>query len=227
MGTTYYNNPENVLEFINHHSDYVDELIIVDDGSESIYTITNYIQPSEKIKLYRVKKDYGFNSHGCRNLIMKKAANEFVILLDSDRILVDPAFALYTIKKKNLRYDTLYHFTAHVLEFGNSVHNSVNDFLISKNFFFSAGGYDEEWIGFRSGDRQYFEQLKNFGKEELIPEIDIILTRTASKSTNQNRLLSKNDISTLDPKLYNKVMNRIQMPDPDKKILTFEWEQII
>lgn len=226
LGTTYYNNPENILEFVKHHSDHVDELIIVDDGSEDIYTISNYIQPSEKIKLYRVKKDYGFNSHGCRNLIMKKAANEFVILLDSDRILVDPAFAISTIKKKKLRYNTLYRFTAHVLEFGNSVHESVNDFLISKNFFFSAGGYDEEWIGYRNGDRQYFKQLENFGKEELIPEINIMLTRTSSIRINQKGLLSKNDISRLDPKLYNKVLNRIQMPEPNKKILTFEWEQI-
>jgi len=226
LGTTYYNNPNNILNFVKTHQDYVDELIIVDDGSSNSYHIYNYIQPTEKVKIFRVKNDYGFNSHGCRNLIMTKANNDFVILLDSDRQFVDPKSTIDKIKQKKLRYNLLYRFTAHVLECGNRTHTSVNDFLISKNLFFSAGGYDEEWIGFRDGDRQYFEQLKHFGDEQILSDIHMLLTRYPSKFENDPKIISDRDIKNIPKTKYDIVMNRIEIPNPTKKILTFEWEEI-
>ncbi len=214
------------MNFVNHHIDYVDELIIVDDGSADIYHILNYAKPSEKIKLYRVKKDYGFNSHGCRNLIMKEASNEFVILLDSDRKIDDPDVALRSIKRRNLNKSTLYRFVGHALKIGNRIHESVNDYLISKTHFFSAGGYDEEWIGYRNGDRQFFEQLKFFGKEKILHEVNIILLRDASLRMKGSEILSSNDVRFPGKRNYDIVMQRMKKPDPNKKILTFEWDRL-
>lgn len=227
LGTTYYNNPENIVNFIGHHLEHVDELIVVDDGSSDIYHILNYVQPSEKLKLYRVKKDYGFNSHGCRNLIMKEASNEFVILLDSDRKIEDPVYSMGQIKRKTLKKNRLYRFVAHSFDIGKNVHESVNDYLISKTHFFSAGGYDEEWIGYRNGDRQFFEQLKFFGDEKLLHDINILLLRSASLRLNNTDIRSKNDLKNLSKRDYNIVMQRMKKPEPNKRILTFEWEKLL
>jgi glycosyltransferase involved in cell wall biosynthesis len=226
LGTTYYNNPENILNFVEYHLEHVDELIIVDDGSADIYHILNYVQPSEKVKLYRVKKDYGFNSHGCRNLIMKESSNEFVILLDSDRKLEDPAYSIEQIKRKTLKGNRLYRFVAHSFNIGKNVHESVNDYLISKTHFFSAGGYDEEWIGYRNGDRQFFEQLKFFGDEKLLHDINILLLRSASLRLDNKEIRSENDLTNPSKKDYDVVMQRMKKPDPNKKIITFEWERL-
>ncbi len=226
LGTTYYNNPNDIIKFIENHVDYVDELIIVDDGSSSEFTITNFVRPNKKIKLYRVKKDYGFNSHGCRNLIMKQSDSEFVILLDSDRMLNNAEYAIRSIKSRKLKLDTLYRFTAHSGQLGVNTHESVNDFLISKTHFFSAGGYDEEIIGSRDGDRQFFKQLLFFGKERLLHDIDLILLRKPSVILNNNNLVSKNDIKVANNKGYSVVLARMKCPEPNKPILTFEWEQI-
>lgn len=202
-------------------------MIIVDDGSNDIYHISHYVNLSEKIKIYRVKKDYGFNSHGCRNLIMKEASNEFVILIDSDREIHNPKEAIESIKKKKLRKDVLYRFVAHLLKIGNHTHESVNDFLISKKHFFSAGGYDEELIGVRTGDREYFEQLKFFGKEKTLYDIDLILLRSPSVKNNDKRIIvSKND-RKLSANISKIIQNRMKNPEPNKKILTFEWERVI
>ena len=226
LGTTYYNNPENIISFVEHHQEYVDELIIVDDGSADIYHILNYVKPSEKIKLYRVKQDYGFNSHGCRNLIMKEASNEFVILMDSDRMIVDPKHSIEYVKKRLLKTDRLYRFVAHVSDIGNSIHESVNDYMISKTHFFSAGGYDEEWIGYRNGDRHFFEQLKFFGDETVLHEVNIVLLRGPTVRMNDARLSSANDIKSPSTENYRIVMQRLKKPEPNKKILTFEWERL-
>lgn len=211
---------------MNQHHPFVDEMIIVDDGSDDIYHISRHVKTIENIKLYRVKKDYGFNSHGCRNLIMKETENEFIILLDSDRHIHDPLNAINEIKNKKLKTNTLYRFVAHVGELGRGTHESVNDYLISKTHFFSAGGYDEEWIGYRNGDRQFFEQLKFFGKEKLLHDIDIVLLRASSVSLNDKRIVSSKDRIPSKTELEI-VERRMKTPEPNKKILTFEWERII
>lgn len=214
------------MSFVKHHLDYVDELIIVDDGSSDIYHIQNYVSSSDRLKLYRVKKDYGFNSHGCRNLIMKETTNEFVILMDSDRMIVDPKHTIESIKKRSLRNNRLYRFVAHVSEIGNGIHESVNDYLISKTHFFSAGGYDEEWIGYRDGDRHFFDQLKFFGDEIVLHEVNIILLRGPTLRLLDDRIKSINDLKKPSPENYLAVMRRLRRPEPDKKIITFEWEKL-
>lgn len=226
LGTTYYNNPELIVPFIKKHLEYVDELLIVDDGSDEPNHIYNFVSPSEKIKLFRVTKDYGFNSHGCRNLIMTKASNEFVILLDSDREFVNPQ-QIEDLKRKRLSLSTLYHFTVIANSLVKHNHVSVNDYLISKNFFFSAGGYDEEWIGLRNGDRQYFQQLMHFGKKEHLADIFIQFTRVSTLRISDNaEIKSPNDTNKIDPKKIETVYRRIKYPEPNKKILTFDWEEI-
>lgn len=220
LGTTYYNNPDYLNKFVDRNLPYVDELIIVDDGSS--IPISDYLKPSNKIRLFRVKKDYGFNSHGCRNLIMKQASNDFVILLDIDRefIFVEDAYRI--IKSANLKNNIRYRFMAHSNM--NETHGSVNDYLIHKKHFFSAGGYDEELIGERWGDREFFKQLLHFGKEKYLYGVDILLTRRPSTSV-KGLATSPNDkkISKENQELIDR---RIKKPQPNKPILTFEWEEI-
>ena len=220
LGSTYYNNPENLLDFVKLHQDFVDEIIIVDDGSPE--EITRYIYPSSKIRIFRVKKDYEFNSHGCRNLIMSKTKHDWVVLMDLDRKFIWPEDAFKSIRSTNLKPDTLYRFSCH--SGYDDTHISVNDFLIHKNHFFSAGGYDEENIGQRWGDREFFQQLKHFGKERVLSGVDLIFTRKSSSFLN---ICSINDIPANNKNHIKLIRQRIKKPDPNKPILTFEWEEII
>lgn len=218
IGTTYYNNPQYLKKFINANFEYVDEIIIVDDGSSD--AAANYIQPCKKIKLFRVLKDYGFNSHGCRNLIMKHTSNDWNILMDVDREFMYPNEAYFNIRNKKLQQNVLYRFVAHAGI--NDSHKSVNDFLIHRDHFFSAGGYDEELIGQRWGDREYFRQLSHFGKEKILYGVDMMLTRKPSNLINQTSPYDKNTT----PDAVRLVSQRIMKPDPNKPILTFQWERV-
>lgn len=222
LGTTYYNCPDLLEKFIDHNIDHFDEIIVVDDGSTE--QAEHYIKNRQKIRLYRVPIDYGFNSHGCRNLIMKETNTDWNVLLDVDRLFVDTKLAVDTIKSKKLRADTLYLFEM----FSNhkkpeTIHPSVNDFLVNKNHFWKAGGYDEELIGIRFGDREYRKQLLHFGKEQLMYGIQAKFTRGPSNMIN---FVSPNDIKEYDLKLNNLINERMIRPEPNKKTLTFEWYRV-
>lgn len=235
IGTTYYENPSYLHNFIQKHGEYADEIIIVDDGS-SIYPIEEQMDFGsllatimKKTKIYKVLEDHGFNSHGCRNLIMSESSNEWNILLDIDRELCTPddTFQYLMNDGKKLDSHSIYKFYAHVERLGNRTHKSVNDFFISKSFFFSVGGYDEELIGIRDGDRFFMKQLFKTvnGKERILHGHDLLLIRPPSVSR-KDIIVSPNDGKRNKRACLEKIAHRIEKPEPNKPILTFEWKRI-
>lgn len=228
LGTTYYENPEHLEKFIEYHLPFVNELIVVDDGSK-IFKAVDVIDPHSKIKLYRVKKDLGFNSHGCRNLIMKEASFDWVALLDADRLFLDEGKELLKIKTDHLDPLTHYKFIVHGIIEGEQVHQGVNDYLINKELFFKAGGYDEELVGIRTGDRDFFCQLAHFGRVQTSPA-QLKHTRISSayleEEHHKARINGVNFSKPVPESVRRIIESRKIKPDPNKPILTFEWERV-
>lgn len=199
----------------------------MDDGSKvSPISSMNIYDPDRKIKIFIVKYDYGFNSHGCRNLIAHKAAHDWIVFLDCDRIIIDPEFTFNIIRSKKLDAATRYKFICHVGRIGLNVHSSINDFLIHRDHFLSVGGYDEELIGFRDGDRSFFKQLLSVGGKERVLQADILLTRPPSVLASINEARSPNDRKTISFDILNLLEYREKIPDPKKPTITFEWEEL-
>lgn len=224
LGTTYYNCPDLLERFLQKHSKYVDELIVVDDGSKKQNCISKYSDVDNNVKLYRVHKDLGFNSHGCRNLIASEASNNWIVLIDIDREFDNPEYTFNTLSTRKLKENVRYLFITHYRKLSNDTHASVNDFLIHRNHYFSVGGYDEELVGQRWGDREFLDQLKVMGgKESLLYDIDLIATRNASLLP---RVRHKVVWKTAERSHFKLMEQRAKKPDPNKPILQFEWDRL-
>lgn len=227
LATTYYQNPQNLYEFWNQHYDHVDELIVVDDGS-CVHALReqHIYDPQQKCKLFEVTKDLGFNSHGCRNLIMKQSSHDWVMLMDIDRLIINACDVFSSLRNRKLKLNCRYKFVGHFERLGAQIHESVNDYLIHKSYFWQAGGYDEELQGYRDGDRSFFRQLAHFGHEQVLNEVNVILTRTSSLKLSDSLARSKNDVTKLPAQTILIVKKREQQPDPNKPILNFDWRDI-
>ena len=155
---------------------------------------------------------------------MKQSSNDWVTMIDIDRRFKKPQYALNAIRNRKLYEKARYLFVVHAPNWGQGVHPSVNDYLIHKDHFFSAGGYDEEIVGQRWGDREYFRQLMSAsGKEIIMHDIDLRHTRKSTQflDSKTELLSSSNPVSFVEL-----IESRIQKPDRSKPILGFEWEQI-
>lgn len=168
---TYYNEPELLKEQIKLWEDYPPgvEIMVIDDGSEEYpaYDILKdvYFTYGVNFQLWKVARDLGFNSHGCRNLAAKYAPTDQICFLDIDmrlnpgdvghlrRIAMNPKtiyrFNMYAVFKKQW-----YPYPGH-----------INCFIVNKDTFWEAGGYDESYTGHHYGDRPFHKELDKLTKQ--------------------------------------------------------------
>lgn len=168
LGYTYFQDYEYLerqLELWKDYPSYVD-IFLVDDGSE-IHKALDVIQESgwelpeygPTFQLWRCSRNLGFNSHGCRNLIAKYSISDYVAFFDIDMQLSIETVGRLLIKKyseRNLyRHDLWIKHEQRCVPFPGH----LNSFLIHKDLFWEAGGYDESFTGHHHGDREFIERI--------------------------------------------------------------------
>ncbi len=232
---TYYNEKDFLkkqLEKYKQCSNYYNKIIIVDDASRTPAEpiIKNF---NINIDVYRVIYDIGFNSHGCRNLGMDKTDTDWNLLID-----IDWEIDIDTIKEINnfIKSGTTDNQKVYTFSISNKNKEAINVFLIHKDTFWAATGYDEELTNMHTGDDLFYESLKESGA---------ILSRTIWEATPLRKgrkiIFSDVDITIYDNEkmvLYqpgsktdwdtmrNAVARRNRLKGP-KPIITFSWEKIL
>ena len=250
LNITYYNEPhflewwyKTTKDIIENHSLNV-VLQICDDGSQRI-PATHFFEknePTSYIKLFRVKEDIGFNSHGARNLLMKNTETQWNILSDIDRRYpIDTIKKIYFRAERNaLKKGNFYKFQ-HIKQKKVKKEISLNDFIIRKDDFWLSGGYDEEFVNIHWGDRIFFESLELFLTPNVLRDCYIDYVRHARNVSYGNNAKTEypDDHTLIHPKhhwydkekrhqlkKFVKERNSTHEGRMSKKIINFEWERV-
>lgn len=168
---SYFNEPE-LLEFqLKIWELYPPQIniIIADDCSQDspAYDILKN-ENTDRISLFYVKDDLGFNSHGCRNMMVREAKTNQVFFTDID-MFIDPATAAFIrdlkIEKKHYHQFAYWHqpFDKRLAAPGH-----FNSFFVRRDDFIDAGGYDESFVGLHHGDREMFDNLDSRGFTQVL-----------------------------------------------------------
>ena len=198
------------------------KLIVVDDGSliEPAYDVVKvYDEPD--IHLYRIPVDYGFNSHGARNLAMHVTDSDWNLLLDLD-VIIDSNFPRNVLKLLSSEPDQM---TSYYCSIVNNVRGFltpelrlINHFLIHKNLFWYVNGYDEEYRGYNTGDGEFIESIGSVGNINFNMNLRIDIIDTYN--TKPKDRISRKEFFEIEKFVKNRMINK---EFHTKKVLNFEW----
>lgn len=222
----YYENGEMLDRHFQEWATYPDfpfKVILVDDGSGKDPAI-NHIKESEfPLELYRINTDIPWNQNGARNLGMTRAEG-WCVLTDMDHLLSKDQFEkLYTLKLSS----DVHYVPGRRRADGAVYKRHPNSYVLHKDLYWKAGGYDEAFSGYYGTDSTFRRQLAKvsdrveFGEQfyltlygrEVIPD---------ASTTNYGRKDSKYHVSR-NPE----IAQRKRKCPPPVPPLNFPWERIL
>jgi|DEB0MinimDraft_6_1074348.scaffolds.fasta_scaffold07615_3 glycosyltransferase involved in cell wall biosynthesis len=178
----YYEDARRLFDFIWNENNfkYFDEIIIVDDGSydhPAKETLVDFILDNpeyrDRLRLFRIPVDYGFNAHGARNLGMRFVRNEWCSLLDIDNEITEGFCEQLHRSIESCPRDS---FLIHNID-RTPDKDTLNHFSIREWQFWRVKGYDEECMGIHYGDRIFRYRLDAMYRPIMMPPPYLIMNR--------------------------------------------------
>lgn len=226
---TYYNEPEDLQRCIDQWNQITSniEIILVDDGSTeypAVDVVTkNKIRSNIHFSLYRVTEDVGFNSHGCRNLAAKHAEGDWLLFVDIDHT-IDPTHVDRLVNDSVLEPYSWYKLQT-FYKHPNKTSLTLNQYVVDANLYWDAGGYNESYVRFHYGDREFLEQLNELSAEKSLDDFAIQCHRAGRKGivdeTLRAPVYDNEKMIFFTPKFDLSKIVQIET------ILNFEWEKLI
>jgi len=191
----YYDNPQMLkfqLEYYKRLPESVRariEIIVVDDASPE-YPAEAVVPKDYPISLsvFRIALDKPWNQDAARNIGAREARSEKLLLTDIDHIVpqhtiqglleVSSMDAVLTFPRK-----------AHFSDAQKPPH--VNSYFMSKEMFWSVGGYDEDYWGTYGSDWIFRRQLQRVHPIEVREDLTLELVTQGSIADAKNKKFSR------------------------------------
>ena len=151
--------------------------IVVDDGSPKFHA-ARYVEETgiASFKLFRVGVDVRWNQHACRNIGVKEAGTEWVLLTDIDHVVPDDT--LRRVMAGPLESDDVFRFArvdAPLLTPTIGRHGEdkahPNTWLMTRRMYDEIGGYDERFSGYYGTDSDFRDRVRAKARAiVLLPE---------------------------------------------------------
>lgn len=170
------------------------EVVIVDDGSPN-HPAATVERPAGLpiLRIFRVKADIPWHQHGARNLGAHVARASWLLMTDMDHVIPpDTMRFCLTLANGPSRSDIVRTFgrrdapasepwrADHVSTMAKTVRPDgslkphVNSFLLTKETYWRAGGYDEDYCGTYGTDSEFRRRLYATAIENHFPHMPII-----------------------------------------------------
>jgi hypothetical protein len=199
--------------------------IFVDDGSVERPAIAYFNQPelSDKISLYRCTQSMNYNMYGCRNLAMNETQTQWnlmsniAVTVDADDILA----ICEMIAEGELDESVVYQFENSEL--------LKNIMLITKDVFWEAGGYDEEWVAVRHGQYTTINRILAAHNVETLPlsvKRNTPISQEYYPKVSRYQQLSQYD-ATSHAKFIEELITHKLENDIPKLHLNFNWSKVL
>jgi len=170
----YYENPVMLAHHLHEWRAWSDRarkeiaVVIVDDGSPRNPAIDvlqgfNVLQ----LSLYRIDVNIPWNQDGARNLAMKEAKTDWVLMTDMDHLLLPSEADRLLDMPKQRGY---YYMPARRTIAGKQCEPHFNSYVMHRKDFWRIGGYDEDFAGFYGSDGNFRKRMKAYKAREVNTE---------------------------------------------------------
>lgn len=163
----YYNSPGFIFPFLDmlralsvSYPGVVDS-VLVDDHSHELVD-PDHFRGIENLRVFRIDEDVAWNMPGARNIGVKEALCEKILLLDADHVVGPESFSKLLSDAEQLKRGQIGQFrrkkrTGSSPEEWVDVPSHINSFLIHKSDFLAVGGYDESFSGNYGHEDKFFK----------------------------------------------------------------------
>lgn len=248
----FYRNPLMLRRQLEEIAKYPTEwrVIIVDDGSpEPAEPIIDEWRQSNVcvvgVALYRIDVDIPWNREGARNLASRECETEWMLHVDIDHVL--PTECAETLVGEMACWEPDSHYfyrfqrsrvgradetrkkdrIADNAEFGR-IHPHIDSYLCTKEAYWAAGGYNEEYFsGILGGGSEFLRRLEKYGARAAIAPDPLelhVYTRTAVADASD--LYCSRDMSAV--RAAERKLRELGSPKPDRATLCkFPWHRVL
>lgn len=157
------------------------EIIIVDDGSPQLAIDVPRPDGLPAISIYRVTEDRPWHQHAARNLGAHTAKGPWLLLTDMDHVL--DAANVAALLKRLARLDPETAYFLHRVEadsglptLGNNGQPKPhpNSFVMTRELYWRAGGYDEDYCGVYGTDGLFKARLFETAQRGFLKHVALI-----------------------------------------------------
>lgn len=161
--------------------------LVIDDHSDVPLQID---KGDLDLRLVRVDDDIDWNMPGCRNLAATLCETPWMLFFDVDNVCSEASLQKILDNLPRLDRQRLHVFRR--IENGVDVEPHINSFLITRQGFFKAGGYDEDFSGHYGFEDVAFRMMwrRHVGTEVLLT--DIAFEQIAFRTSGLDRDLTRN-----------------------------------
>ncbi len=162
------------------------QFLVIDDHSDMPLQVA---RDGLDLRLVRVDDDIDWNMPGCRNLAATLCETPWMLFFDVDNVASEASLQKIVDNLPRLDPGRLHVFRR--VEGGVDVEPHINSFLITRQGFWRAGGYDEDFSGHYGFEDVAFRMMwrKHVGGEVLLTDIafEQINFRTSGLDRDQTR----------------------------------------